>query len=78
MQGFEKNEHACNRATWREFLWFQIGGISVPETELTDEARLLLCTFEEITKLVAETPDFSVANLPASPLNRFCVETTDY
>ena len=47
-------------------------------TELTDAARLLLGTFEELMKLVVETPDFSVANLPTSLLGRLRAETTDY
>ena len=54
------------------------GGPSVLATELTDAARLLLDTFEELMKLVVETPDFSIANLPISLLSRFRAETTDY
>ena len=53
------------------------GGRSRAEIELTEAARLLLGTFEDITKLVAETPDFSVANLPASLLSRLRAEAAE-
>ena len=46
--------------------------------DLLDAARPLLATFEQLTTLVMETPNFSTSDLPAPLLRRFRAETADY